>query len=88
MDAANVAGFTWSMERFRGYFPLGQRKYDFSGGQTLTFFIKIQYFHWDKKKIQKDFFIYFQLCFKYLLLSENLFIQQRSTLLSAKELQR
>jgi len=50
MDAANVAGFTWSMERFRGYFPLGQRKYDFSGGQTLTFFIKIQFFHWDKKK--------------------------------------
>lgn len=58
MDAANVAGFTWSMERFQGYFPLGQRKYDFSGGQegqTLTSFIKIQYFHWDKKKYRKTF---------------------------------
>lgn len=40
------------LKRPQGYFPPGQRKYDLvaEGGSNLSLFIKVQYFHWDKKK--------------------------------------
>ena len=51
-----LTGFTCSEKRLQGYFPpVQKKKVIFMGkGQILTFFIKAQYFHWEKKEISTE----------------------------------